>query len=91
MKKKIPTFDTDQQARDFVETANLVDYDLSGGTAVQFEFEPKSAHINMRIPQPLLDAVKERARIRGIPYTRLIRQLLEREVSRSEKPRADSG
>jgi len=35
----------------------------------------------MRIPKPLLDAVKEHARIRGIPYTRFIRQLMEREVS----------
>ena len=88
MKKTIPTFETDQQAQDFVDTANLAAYDLSGGTPVQFEFEAKSAHINMRVPQPLLDAVKERARVRGIPYTRFIRQLMEREVGQPGKPRA---
>jgi predicted DNA binding CopG/RHH family protein len=87
MKKTIPNFETDQQAQDFVDTANLADYDLSGGTTVQFEFEAKSAHINMRVPQPLLDAVKERARLRGIPYTRFIRQLMEREVRQPEKLR----
>jgi predicted DNA binding CopG/RHH family protein len=87
MKKKIPTFNTDKEARDFVDTANLTEYDLSGGTQVQFEFEAKSAHINMRVPKPLLDAVKERARMRGIPYTRFIRQLIEREVSRADKAR----
>jgi predicted DNA binding CopG/RHH family protein len=59
---------------------------MSGGTPVQFEFEPKSAHVNMRVPKPLLDAVKERARLRGIPYTRFIRQLMEREVSDRGKP-----
>lgn len=87
MKKKIPAFKTDRQAQDFVDTANLAEYALSGGTSVQFEFEAKSAHINMRVPQPLLDAVKERARIRGIPYTRFIRQLIEREVLQPGKPR----
>jgi predicted DNA binding CopG/RHH family protein len=46
----------------------------------------KSAHINMRVPKPLLNAVKERAKVRGIPYSRLIRQLMEREVSRPGKP-----
>ena len=81
MKKKIPTFETDKEAQDFVDTADLTEFDLSGGTPIQFEFEPKTAHVNMRVPKPLLDAVKERAKIRGIPYTRFIRQLMEREVS----------
>jgi predicted DNA binding CopG/RHH family protein len=83
MKKKIPTFETDKEAQDFVDTADLTEYDLSGGTPVQFEFEPKSAHVNMRVPKPLLDAVKERAKVRGIPYTRFIRQLMEREIAQS--------
>jgi predicted DNA binding CopG/RHH family protein len=87
MKKKIPTFETDQQAQDFVDTANLAEYGLSGGIPVQFEFEAKAAHINMRVPRPLLEAVKERARVRGIPYTRFIRQLIERKVSQPGKPR----
>ncbi|WP_428486568.1 CopG family antitoxin [Rhodopila sp.] len=87
MKKTIPTFETDQQAQEFVDTASLAEYDMSGGTSVKFEFEAKSAHINMRVPQPLLDAVKERARVRGIPYTRFIRHLIEREVLQPGKPR----
>ena len=85
MKKSIPDFKTDKAAQDFVDTADLTEFDLSGGVPVQFEFEPKSAHVNMRVPKPLLDAVKERARIRGIPYTRFIRQLMEREVSHRGK------
>jgi predicted DNA binding CopG/RHH family protein len=87
MKKKIPAFRSDKEAQDFVDAANLAHYDLSGGTQVQFEFEPKAAHINMRVPKPLLDAVKERAKLRGIPYTRFIRQLIEREVSEPGKLR----
>ncbi|MGH7067692.1 MAG: CopG family antitoxin [Acetobacteraceae bacterium] len=86
MKKKIPTFQTDKEAQDFVDTADLTEYALSGGTPSQFEFEPKSAHLNMRVPKPLLDAVRERARVRGIPYTRFIRQLMEREMSHPARP-----
>ena len=36
MKKKIPTFETDGKAQDFVDTANLAEYDLSGGVPVRF-------------------------------------------------------
>ena len=43
---------------------------------MRFEFKRKSAQLNMRIPQPLLDAVKVKANERGIPYTRYIRELM---------------
>ncbi|MBV8578894.1 MAG: hypothetical protein JOZ58_28140 [Acetobacteraceae bacterium] len=43
---------------------------------VKFEFQAKAARLNMRLP-PLLDAVKARARARGVPYTRFIREVLE--------------
>ena len=65
MKKPVPVFETDKEAQDFVDAANLAEYDLSGGTVVQFVFEPKSAHVNMRVPPPLPEAVKERARTNG--------------------------
>ena len=81
MKKKIPTFKTDREAERFIDTADLSDYDLAGAEAVRFEFEKKDARVNMRLPQPLLDALKERARQRGIPYQRLIREALERAVT----------
>ncbi len=81
MKKKIPTFKTDREAERFIDTADLSDYDLSGARPVRFEFEKKDARVNMRLPKPLLDALKERARQRGIPYQRLIREALERAVT----------
>lgn len=82
MKKKIPSFESDEDAERFVDTAKLTDYDLSGARPVQFEFERKEAQINMRVPRLLLDAVKERAKERGIPYTRFIRETLEHAVTR---------
>ena len=77
MKKKIPTFKTDTAAERFVDRADLTGYDLSGLRPLQFEFERKTAQLNMRLPKPLLDAVKSRAKQRGIPYTRFLRELIE--------------
>jgi len=82
MKKKIPTFKSDEEAERFVETAELSEYDLSGAKPVRFEFEKKTARVNMRLPEPLLAAVKDRAKARGIPYQRFIREALERAVTR---------
>ena len=84
MKQPIPSFETDDEAERFVAEADLTDYDLSGGRVVHFEFQPKSAQLNMRLPAPLLAAVKALAGARGIPYTRLVREMLEREVARSQ-------
>lgn len=86
MSDKIPEFKTDEEAESFVATADLSQFDLTGFKTVQFEFSRKAAQLNMRVPQPLLDAVKERARASGIPYTRFIRLLMERAVSQPEKP-----
>ena len=77
MKKKIPSFKTDAAAERFVARADLSQYDLSDLTPVRFEFEKKTAQLNMRLPKPLLDAVKVRAHQRGIPYTRFLRELIE--------------
>ena len=78
--KPFPVFETDEDARRFVDTADLSDYDFSRFKRVSFEFDAKAAQINMRVPQPLLDAVKDRARARGMPYTRYIRELMERDI-----------
>ena len=77
MKKTIPTFASDAEAERFVESADLSQYDLSGATPVRFEFEKKVARVNMRLPEQLLAAVKARAKARGIPYQRFIREALE--------------
>ncbi len=85
MKKKIPTFRSDEEAEGFVDTADLSEYDLSGARPVRFEFEKKAARINMRLPAPLLEAVKEKARARGIPYQRFIRETLEQAVTNTNE------
>ena len=86
MKKQWPVLRTDEEAERFVAEADLTEYDFSHFRPVRFEFAPKAARINMHVPKPLLDAVKERARGRGIPYTRFIRELMEREIARPDAP-----
>jgi predicted DNA binding CopG/RHH family protein len=83
--KPFPVFATDQEAEDFVETADLTEYDLSSFEPVRFEFKAKTATISMRVPQELLDAVKSRAGREGIPYQRFIRQTLEHALAGKDK------
>lgn len=83
--KSFPVFQTDEEAERFVDTADLSNYDFSQFRPVTFEFASKAAQINMRVPQPLLDAVKNRAKARGIPYTRYIRELMERDIRQPGK------
>src|SRR3954471_16454321 len=84
--KPFPRFRSDAEAKEFVESADLSGYDFSGFRPARFEFERKSAQLNMRLPETLLDAVKARALARGIPYTRYIRELIERDVTAPGKP-----
>ena len=80
MTRNLPTLRSDKEAEDFVAKADLSDYDLSGMRVVRFEFQPKSERVNMRLPRPLLDAVKATAAKAGVPYQRFIRQALENAV-----------
>lgn len=78
--RKVPLLRTDEEAEAFL-MQDLSDLDFSQFKPMHFEFEKKEAQVNMRVPQPLLDAVKDKAKARGIPYTRYIRMLMERDVA----------
>lgn len=76
MKRKVPQMKTDKEVETFIEQ-DLSDLDFSQFKPYRFEFENKDARVNMRLPQRQLDAVKAEARKRGIPYQRLMRELLQ--------------
>jgi predicted DNA binding CopG/RHH family protein len=80
LKKKVPRLRTDEQAEAFL-AQDLSKLDFSQFKTARFEFERKDEQINMRVPKPLLAAVKARAKARGIPYTRFIRETLEQAVT----------
>ena len=79
MRKKVPRLKSDEQAEAFL-AQDLSKLDFSQFKPARFEFEKKDEQINMRVPKPLLAAVKARAKARGIPYTRFIRETLEQAV-----------
>ena len=83
MKRKVPRLRTDEQAEAFL-AQDLSKLDFSQFKTARFEFERKDEQINMRVPKPLLAAVKARAKARGIPYTRFIRETLEQAVTASK-------
>lgn len=84
MKKKIPRLKTDREAEPFLGQ-DLSSLDFPQVKPVRFEFEKKDEQINMRVPKPLLAAVKAQAKARGIPYTRFIRETLEMAVTSRQR------
>ena len=81
MSRRVPKLSTDAEAGAFLDQ-DLSDLDFSQFKPVRFEFGRKDARVNMRLPQPLLEAVKTRAAAIGVPYQRFIRQALEAAVGR---------
>ena len=84
MKRKVPRLKTDAAAEAFLDQ-DLSDLDFSQFHPTRFEFEKKTAQLNMRLTASLLDAVKRRATARGIPYTRFIREAVERALTEPPK------
>ena len=74
--RKVPRLKTDAETEAFLKQ-DLSDLDFSQFKPMRFEVQRKSAQVNIRLPRPLLLAVKRRALARGIPYARLIREVLE--------------
>ncbi len=81
--QRIPEFKTDEELEAFIE-GDLSNLDYSKLGPMHFEFAKKSAQVNMRLPETLLDAVKTRSSARGIPYTRFIREAIEQAINASE-------
>ena len=79
--RSVPTMTTDDEAEAFLDQ-DLSDLDYTAFKPLTWEAEPKTARVNMRLPEPLIAAVKARAAERGIPYQRLIREAIERAVRR---------
>lgn len=76
--KPLPLLSSDEEAEDFVGSADLTGYDLSALTPTRFKFSSKDARVNMRLPAELLEQVKATAARKGMPYQRFIRQARHR-------------
>ena len=59
--KKVPTLKTDQEAEAFLDQ-DLSNLDFSQFKPMRFEFSPKSTALHLRLPEALLQGVKDRAK-----------------------------
>jgi predicted DNA binding CopG/RHH family protein len=82
--KPLPNLTTDEDAERWLESADLSEYDLSRMKPFASEFRLKDARVNMRLPHYLLTQLKTAAEREGIPYQRLMRELLERGLAQLE-------
>jgi predicted DNA binding CopG/RHH family protein len=82
MNKKIPHFQSDEEAEAFV-AEDISDYITAENfKRVRFEFLPKDTKINMRLPLSLLENIKQVAEKQGISYQKYIRMTLEQATQR---------
>lgn len=79
--KTVPVMTTDDEAEAFLDR-DLSDLDFGQFTPMRWETSPKTARLTMRLPEGMMAALKARAAARGVPYQRLIREALERELAR---------
>lgn len=77
--KTVPHMTTDAAAEAFLDQ-DLSALDFTQFKPFDYELHLKTARVNMRLPQRLLDAIKAKAAERGIPYQRLIREAIEKAV-----------
>ena len=77
MSKPFPDLKTDEEAEDWLQNADLTEYDLSDMKKVRFELAPKDATISLRLPAALLATLKTRAAEVNMPTQRFIRVLIE--------------
>lgn len=77
--KRIPNFKTDDQAEAFLEQ-DLSGLDFTQFKPMRFEVARKEAALNLRLPVVLLNAVREKAKEKGIPYARYVRMVLEADL-----------
>lgn len=79
--KQVPEFKNDAEMETFLQQ-DLSDLDFKSFKPMPFELEKKEAVLNMRLPAVLLDAVRNKAKAKGIPYARYIRMVLEEDLQR---------
>ena len=80
--KRVPNLRSDGEAEAFLDQ-DLSDLDFSRFVPARFEFAPKTCRLNMRLPDNLLVALKQRANAKGVPFTRYLRELIEQDVAKA--------
>lgn len=84
--KKLPTFQSEAQEREFWEKHDSSDYvDWTKAETVSMpKLKPSTKTISLRLPEMLLDRIKIEANKRDMPYQSLIKAWLMEDVSQDQ-------
>ena len=85
--KKIPTFKSKKEEKEFWDTHDSTDYiDWGKAEKVQFpHLKPSTKTISLRIPEGLLNDIKVMANKEDVPYQSLIKMFLAEAVKRASR------
>ena len=87
-KKPYPTFQDDDEEQAFLDMADLTEYDLDtgfkpfGDWLASAEAMHKDGRVNLRLPRAIIEAYRQKAKERRMPYQRLMRLALQEALKR---------
>ena len=87
--KEIPRFDNEDQERDFWASHDSSDF-VAWSKAGRFrapDLRPSTRTISLRLPETLLESLKELAHQRDVPYQSLLKIFLAERVDQELRPR----
>ena len=89
MSKPIPKFKNEHKEQDFWSKNDFSEY-LNWKSAERVLFpnlKPSTKVISLRLPQSLLDAIRQMANQRDVPYQSLIKMFLQERIEQDFKSR----
>ena len=89
MSKKIPNFKNEEEEREFWSKHDSSGY-LNWNSAERVLFpnlKPSTRAISLRLPETLLDALRQMANERDVPYQSLIKMILQDRIEQDFKSR----
>ncbi len=89
MSKQLPKFKNEDEERDFWSKADSSEYlDWSNAKPALFpNLKPSTKAISLRLPESLLDALRQLANERDVPYQSLIKIYLQERIEEDFKAR----
>ena len=89
MSKPVPEFRNEDEERAFWSEHDSTEYlDWSSAERVLFpNLKPSTRSISLRLPEPLLEALRQMANERDMPYQSLIKVFLQERIERELRSR----
>lgn len=76
--KPWPSLPSDDAAAEFVEKADLSEFDWGQAVPVSMEFRKKNGQLNVRLPEDELAKVRDAAAREDMPLSRFVRLMIAR-------------